>query len=83
MMAPGDKLRAIYKDCGYAKLNLFTEPEYLTVPDLGAAFVAVPLYTWLTKHGMEAGVAKKTIRTLLGIVEPVKAAKPGKATKSK
>ncbi len=70
--APGDKLRALYKECGLSKLKLMTEDEYISSPDLGAAYVAAPLHAWLTKNGMEAGAARQLIRDLLAIPEAPK-----------
>lgn len=70
--APGDKLRALYKECGLAKLKLMTEDEYISTPDLGAAYVAASLHAVLTKNGMEAGAARQLMRDLLAIPDAPK-----------
>lgn len=82
-MAPGDKLRKLYKDCDLAKTKVLTEDEFVMVADLGAAYTIAPMYTWLTKGGMDAGTAKNVVRWLAAVPEAKKPEKPEKADPKK
>jgi hypothetical protein len=63
-LAPGDKLPHVYKTCEFSKLNVVSEKEFAAIPDLGTAYIIVPLYKWLADNGMDPKVAKKLVREM-------------------
>lgn len=69
-LAPGDKLPMLYKDCAWAKAGLMSEKEFTALPDLGAAFLTHPLYTWLLENGMEKGNARRWARAVTTVDAP-------------
>jgi hypothetical protein len=74
--APGEKLRSIFSQCEFEKPNLATEDELVEVADLGAVYVAMPLYKWLLMHGEDATSGRRLVRGLLGLVGDPKKPKP-------
>ena len=65
--APGEKLRSIFSHCQLDKPGFVTEDELVEVPDLGAVYIAVPLYKWLLMHAFDANQARPLVRSLLGL----------------
>jgi len=74
--APGEKVRSIFARCELDKPGIATEEELIEVPDLGAVYVAMPLYKWLLTHGFDAGQARSLVRALLGLHGDAKKPKP-------